>query len=80
MWIRGVSEDEAEGYIKSYYNGIRKTLGIVPNLIIAQSLDPKALRYRSGLYDALLRADTGVSRTQREMIAVVVSVANNCHY
>ena len=80
MWIQGVSEKEAEGYIKSYYNGIRKALGIVPNLIIAQSLDPKALRHRSGLYDALLRADTGVSRTQREMIAVVVSVANNCHY
>jgi uncharacterized peroxidase-related enzyme len=55
-------------------------LGFVPNVLRVFALRPKHLLGWWAYYDELLRGESGLTKAQREMIAVVVSVANRCHY
>src|ERR1700741_3404339 len=55
-------------------------LGIVPNVLRAYSLRPQKLRNFVAMYDELMLAPSGLSKLEREMIAVVVSSANRCYY
>ena len=79
-WIKTVSDDEADGLLARIYAGARSRAGRVFNILRVQSANPKALRAGMGLYREIALGDSPVSRAVREMIAVVVSRANNCHY
>lgn len=79
-YIRVVGEDEAEGKLWEVYDHIQQTRGRVSNVMRIQSLDPKGLRAHLDLYLALLYGKGPLTRRQRELIAVVVSAANECHY
>lgn len=79
-WIRTVEEGEAEGLLKGLYEGIRKQRGIVPNVLKVFSLHPDAMRATIGVFQPLMYGPAPLSRPQREMIALVVSAINRCHY
>jgi uncharacterized peroxidase-related enzyme len=55
-------------------------LGIVPNVLSAYSLRPQKLRNFVAMYNELMLAPSGLSKLEREMVAVVVSSANRCYY
>jgi len=55
-------------------------LGFVPNVFSAYSLKPQRLRHFMAMYNDIMRADSGLSKLEREMVAVVVSSANRCYY
>src|SRR5207302_10144671 len=55
-------------------------LGIVPNVLNAYSLRPQKLRNFMAMYNELMLAPSGLSKLEREMVAVVVSSANRCYY
>ena len=55
-------------------------LGIVPNVLRAYSLRPQKLRDFIAMYNELMLAPSGLSKLEREMVAVVVSSANRCYY
>ncbi len=55
-------------------------LGMVPNVLSAYSLRPNKLRSFMTMYNELMLAPSGLSKLEREMIAVVVSSANHCYY
>lgn len=55
-------------------------LGFVPNVLAAYSLKPNKLRNFMAMYNELMLAPSGLSKLEREMIAVVVSSANHCYY
>ncbi len=55
-------------------------LGIVPNVLDAYAFDIDKLNAFTGLYNDLMLADSGLSKLEREMIAVVVSSLNRCYY
>ena len=55
-------------------------LGIVPNVLRAYSLRPQKLRNFVAMYNELMLASSGLSKLEREMVAVVVSSANRCYY
>lgn len=55
-------------------------LGFVPNVLRAYSLRPKRLHNFAMLYNELMVGESGLSKLEREMIAVVVSCANHCYY
>src|SRR5690606_17168035 len=55
-------------------------LGFVPNVLAAYSLRPNKLRNFMAMYNELMLAPSGLSKLEREMIAVVVSSANHCYY
>jgi len=79
-WIKTVTEEQATGLLKRIYDGARQRAGRVFKIISVQSINPRTLRAGLGLYQETSLASSPLSRTLREMIAVVVSRANECHY
>src|ERR1700761_7992444 len=55
-------------------------LGFVPNVFSTYSLRPKGLRNFMAMYKKIQLSESGLSKLEREMIAVVVSSANRCYY
>ncbi|MBC7637486.1 MAG: peroxidase-related enzyme [Acetobacteraceae bacterium] len=55
-------------------------LGFVPNVFATYSLKPQRLRNFMAMYNEIMLAKSGLTKLEREMIAVVVSSANRCYY
>jgi uncharacterized peroxidase-related enzyme len=55
-------------------------LGFVPNVYSAYSLKPQRLRNFMAVYNEIMLSESGLSKLERDMIAVVVSSANRCYY
>jgi uncharacterized peroxidase-related enzyme len=55
-------------------------LGFVPNVLASYSLRPQRLRNFMTMYNEIMLSDSGLSKLEREMVAVVVSSANRCYY
>jgi uncharacterized peroxidase-related enzyme len=64
----------------SYFAKCEEKLGLVPNVLKAYSFDQGKLRAFVGMYNDLMLADSGLSKLEREMIAVAVSSQNACLY
>lgn len=79
-WIRMIDENEAEGRLRRLYSQLVEPWGGVDNILKIHSLNPASLRGHVALYRALMQGPSPLSVVQREMIAVVVSAANRCHY
>ena len=79
-WIRVIDEDEAEGLLEELYGRYREPHGGVDNILKIHSLSPRSMKAHFDLYALLMRGRSELSRAQREMIAVVVSAINQCHY
>ena len=79
-FIHIVDEKDAEGLLARIYDAARKRAGRVYNILKIQSQNPAALQGMIDLYAATVRGESPLTRAQREMLAVVVSRANNCQY
>jgi uncharacterized peroxidase-related enzyme len=80
-WIRTVEAGEADGVVQTYYDAFTKQRGWVPNIVKAFGIRPDGLRAFMGLENAVMHSRApGLTRSQREMIATVVSVANRCEF
>ncbi len=79
-WIKVVQEDEATGKLKELYEKYAEPSGEVDNILKIHSLNVKSMKAHFDLYVHLMRGKSELSRVQREMIAVVASAANRCHY
>ncbi len=67
--------------LAAVYEQARRAMGgVVPNILRIHSHRPAALAAHMGLYETVMFAHSALSRAQREMIAVVVSQINRCHY
>lgn len=69
--------DEANA---AYFAKCMEKLGFVPNVLRAYAFDNAKLAAFIAMADDLMLADSGLSKLEREMIAVVVSSINHCHY
>ncbi|MBO0903871.1 peroxidase-related enzyme [Jiella sonneratiae] len=65
---------------KAYFDKCEEKLGLVPNVLLAYAFDEKKLEAFSRFYNEVMLADSELSKLEREMIAVVVSAINHCHY
>ena len=79
-WLRIPSEAETAPEAKELWEKPLERLGFVPNVLRAYALRPRHLQLWNAFYDELMRGESGLSKVQREMIAVVVSATNRCHY
>ncbi len=79
-WIRTINEEDAQGALKSAYDRVKGSRGRVSNIFRVQGLDPGSLEAHLELYLSIMFGKGGLSRQQREMIAVVVSARNHCEY
>jgi uncharacterized peroxidase-related enzyme len=69
-----------EADIQEVFDTCDEKLGLVPNVLAAYALRPKRLRNFIMFYNELMLGDSGLSKLEREMVAVVVSSANRCFY
>lgn len=79
-YIKQIDEGDAVGELAEIYEAARNRAGRVYNILKIQSQNPAALQAMLDLYVATVKADSPLSRAQREMLAVVTSRANQCHY
>ncbi|MCC2596791.1 peroxidase-related enzyme [Pusillimonas sp. MFBS29] len=71
----GLDED-----IQTVFAKCTEKLGLIPNVLAAYSLRPNKLRNFMAMYNELMLAPSGLTKLEREMVAVVVSSANHCYY
>ena len=79
-WLRVPSEDDAPAEVQALFDKANEKLGFVPNVLRVYALRPRHLELWNAFYDELMRGESTLTRVQREMIAVVVSTVNRCHY
>ncbi|MEE9297017.1 MAG: carboxymuconolactone decarboxylase family protein [Phycisphaerae bacterium] len=79
-WIRTIDQESAEGLLASVYKAAVARAGRVFNILKIQSLNPPVLQSSMAQYLSIMYKPSPLSRAQRELIATVVSRANNCHY
>ena len=79
-WIEEIGVDEADGKLAEMYDELVKKRGKVSNILKVHSLNPAAMENHLDLYMTLLFGKSGLSRLEREAIAVVVSANNDCDY
>lgn len=79
-YIEMIDEDDAQGPLLEMYSRLTSPHGGVDNILKIHSLNVPSLAAHIKLYKTLMYGRSGISRARREMIAVTVSVLNQCHY
>ena len=65
---------------QKYFDICQEKLGMIPNVLQAHAFDIDKLNAFTALYNDLMLAQSGLSKLEREMIAVVTSSINKCFY
>ena len=73
-------ETGLESELRDYFQVCEEKLGFVPNVLKAYAFDNQKLKAFIDMVDDLMLGESGLSRLEREMIAVAVSAVNHCHY
>ncbi len=75
-------EEALDADMVKYFEKCRDKLGLVPNVLRAYTGNPAKFRAFAAFYNQLMLDEEacGLSKLEREMIAVVVSSANRCYY
>ncbi|GBE24393.1 hypothetical protein BMS3Bbin02_00664 [bacterium BMS3Bbin02] len=80
-WIETVPDDEWDGKLGELYDGVvDKTYGRVDEIMAVHSLDPKGLEAHATLYASAMAGTKTLRKVERELVALVVSQVNECHY
>ena len=81
MWIRTIDDDDAQGPLAEMYRRYADPgTGRIDHVLKVHALDPRTLEDHARMYVTLMHGPSGLTRTEREMVAVVVSSLNACHY
>jgi len=73
-------QDRPDPEIAAYFAKCEEKLGFVPNVFRAYAFDNTKLKAFMAMADDLMLGESGLSKAEREMIAVAVSALNHCHY
>ncbi len=64
----------------AYFKKCQDKLGFVPNVLVVYAFDMAKLEAFVAMYNDLMLGESGLSKLEREMIAVAVSSHNRCYY
>lgn len=78
--IKTISYPDSEGRLREIYDDLIAKRGKLANVHTIQSLRPESIVHHMDLYLEIMFLRSELSRDEREMMAVVVSVANGCEY
>jgi alkylhydroperoxidase family enzyme len=80
-WITTVDAKDAERELAELYDQVRDPqTGLLDHIMTIHSLHPKGLDAHFRLYAASMTGTRSLPKVDREMIALVVSRINECHY
>lgn len=74
------AREELPDNFQKYFNVCDEKLGMVPNVLAAYSHRTDQLDVFSRIYNELMFGESGVTKLEKEMIAVAVSASNSCYY
>ena len=72
--------EETTGIARREYDAAQRRAGRIWNIVSIQSQLPEVMRDSMRLYQSIMFGPSPLTRAQREMVAVVTSSANECHY
>ncbi len=75
-----INYEQSTGRLREIYDGLHQSRGKLANVHTIQSLRPESILKHMDLYMEIMYTKSELSRAEREMIAVVVSICNECHY
>ncbi|KAA3601479.1 MAG: peroxidase [Calditrichaeota bacterium] len=78
-WIKEAKSPKEHKVLEETFGEI-DNFDKVANIISVETLNPKALSHHLKFYREVMFGKSGLSRSEREMAAVVVSKVNGCHY
>lgn len=78
--IKVLEYKQATGRLKEIYDDLIRKRGKLANVLTIQSLRPESIVKHVDLYMEIMFTKSELSRAEREMIAVIVSVCNKCNY
>jgi uncharacterized peroxidase-related enzyme len=79
-WIKIIEREEASNELAEACEKVAGERGRVANILKVHSVSPRTMLAHLGLYKELMFGQSELTRSEREMIAVAVSVTNRCHY
>lgn len=79
-WIKEILPRDAEGDLAEAYERVAEPDGSVDHILRIHGIHPQILSDHFRLYVTAVKGRSPLSRPRREMIAVVVSAINGCHY
>lgn len=81
VWIRAIDEGEADGELADLYRAnLDPESGRLDRILKVHALHPDGFRAHVALYRAVMKPTPALPKAEREMIALVVSAINDCHY
>lgn len=78
--IKVISYDEATGKLKEIYDELILKRGKLAGVHQIQSLRPESIKAHMNLYMEIMYSHSELSRAERELIGIVVSIVNGCNY
>ena len=80
-WIETIREDEWAGELAGLYDRVAdRAAKRVDNIMQIHSLNPSALAAHDALYRSAMAGTATLRKVERELIAMTVSMLNDCHY
>ena len=73
-------QKDGEDQVENYLNIVNEKIGFIPNVLAAFAKFPKQFEGFTKLYNSLMLGESGLTKLEREMIAVAVSSENHCFY
>lgn len=78
LWLRSVSDEEVQGYVKEVFDQYRSRNGAVPRLHRVLALRPEVLRGRETLRNATTGGVTSLGRRREELLNFFGATAGGC--
>ena len=80
-WIDTIREDEWDGDLEKLYAHVADAAhDRVDNILQIHSLDPKSMEAHQAVYSSSMAGTRTLRKVERELIALIVSDINGCHY
>ncbi len=80
-WIKTIATGDAGFDLRQLYEAAADPeTGELDNIMRVHSLHPEGLRTHLELYAAVMRGTKSLRKVERELVALVVSQVNECHY
>jgi alkylhydroperoxidase family enzyme len=80
-WIEIIPDDSWEGDLGEMYpKVVDPTYGRVDHILAVHSLNPRSMAAHQALYESAMAGSATLRKVERELIALVVSLENDCHY
>ncbi len=82
-WIKRVPDAnwaETPGLAEQYDSVVDADYGLIDEIMAIHSLKPAGLAAHIALYASAMSGTKTLRKVERELIALVVSLENSCHY